>query len=425
MRAAILAVGSELLSTDRLDTNSLRLAAVLERHGVALVKKSVVGDDETALAAELRSLWSATDLVLVCGGLGPTADDVTREAAAAALGVGLREQPEILAEMERRFAALGRRLAPNNHRQAEVLEGGQALANSKGTAPGQRFERDGRTLFLFPGVPFELDELVRRELEPWLAARSSARGRERRTLKVALRPESEVDLALSPAYGEFGRQWITLLAGAGEISVVLNAEGTEPERRSQLDRMSTRVRELLGAGVYGEGDDVSLEEVVGRLLAAAGRTVATAESCTGGLIAERLTRIPGSSRYFVAGLVVYANQAKTQLAEVPAAAIAEQGAVSQRVAEALALGARRQAGADFGIGVTGIAGPEGGSAEKPVGTVHLAVAGPEPEEVVHRAARFPGDRRRVRAFAAQAALELLRRRLLDAQPAGGTGGPAA
>ncbi len=422
MRAAILAVGSELLSTDRLDTNSLRLTAVLERHGVALAKKSVVGDDETALAAELRSLWTAFDLVLVCGGLGPTADDVTREAAAAALGVGLREQPEIVAEMERRFAAFGRRLAPNNHRQAEVLEGGLALANSKGTAPGQRFEREGKTLFLLPGVPFELDELVRRELEPWLAARSTGRGRERRTLKVALRPESEVDLALAPAYSEFGRQWITLLAGSGEISVVLNAEGTEAERRSQLDRMAARVRELLGEGVYAEGDDASLEEVVGRLLAAAGQTVATAESCTGGLIAERFTRIPGSSKYFVAGFVVYSNPAKTLLAEVPQEAIAEQGAVSQRVAEALALGARRRAGADFGIGVTGIAGPDGGSAEKPVGTVHLAVAGPGTGEVVHRATRFPGDRRRVRAFAAQAALELLRRRLLDPPPPGASGG---
>jgi len=424
VRAAILAVGSELLSTDRLDTNSLRLTAVLERHGVALAKKGVVGDDEPALAAELRSLWTAADLVLVCGGLGPTADDVTREAAASALGVGLREQPEILAEIERRFAALGRRLAPNNHRQAEVLEGGVALANPKGTAPGQRFERDGKTMFLFPGVPFELDELVRRELEPWLAARSAGRGRERRTLKVALRPESEVDQALVPAYSEFGRQWITLLAGAGEISVVLNAEGTEAERRTQLDRMTRRVRELLGDGVFGVGDETSLEEVVGELLAAAGKTVATAESCTGGLIAERLTRIPGSSRYFVAGFVVYANAAKTQLAEVPEAAIAEQGAVSQRVAEALALGARRRTGADFGIGVTGIAGPDGGSAEKPVGTVHLAVAGPGPDQVVHRATRFPGDRRRVRAFAAQAALELLRRRLIDAPPLDGSAGRA-
>lgn len=412
MRAATLAVGSELLSTDRLDTNSLRLTATLERFGVALGKKSVVGDDVAAVATELRSLWHDHDLVLVCGGLGPTADDVTREAAAAALGVGLSERPELLAAIEQRFAALGRTVAPNNRKQAELLEGAVALANAKGTAPGQRFERDGRALFLFPGVPFELEELISRELEPWLAARAGERGRVRRVLRVALRPESEVDLALGPAYEEFGRQWITVLAGAGEVSIVLSAEGLEEERRSRLENMARRVRALLGTSLYGEGEEVTLEGVVGGLLADAGCTIATAESCTGGLIAERLTRVPGSSRYFLGGFVAYHNDVKSGIVGVPREVLDAEGAVSRAVAEALAMLARNRCGADFGIGVTGIAGPGGGSAEKPVGTVHLAVAGPGDDEVTHRVSRFPGDRRRVRAFAAQAALELLRRRLL-------------
>lgn len=425
VRAATLAVGSELLSTDRLDTNSLRLAASLERFGVELGKKSVVGDDVAALASELRALWSEFDLVLVCGGLGPTADDVTREAAAAALDVGLEERPELLAAIERRFAALGRPVAPNNRKQAQLLAGAVALANGQGTAPGQRFERDGRALFLFPGVPFELEALIRSAFEPWLAERAGAQGRERHVLRVALRPESEVDLALGPAYREFGREWITVLAGAGEVSIVLSALGTPAERRSRLDAMTTRVRALLGESLYGEGEEVTLEGVVGALLASAGLTVATAESCTGGLVAERLTRIPGSSRYFLGGYIAYHDDLKSGLVGVPVDVLASEGAVSRAVAEALAVQARKRCGADLGIGVTGIAGPDGGSEEKPVGTVHLAMAGPGEGELAHRVARFPGDRRRVRAFAAQAALELLRRRLLASRVgAAAAGGPS-
>ena len=412
MRAAIVAVGSELLSTDRLDTNSLRITERLERRGVALVAKSVIGDDEPALEAELRLRLSECELVVVTGGLGPTADDVTREAAAAALGRRLIEVAEVWQAIERRFASFGRTPTPNNRKQAEVLEGATVLANRRGTAPGQRIESGGATLFLFPGVPHELEALLERELEPWLAAHAGEVAIEMTTLKTALRPESEVDRALTPAYEEFGREPITVLASPGEVKVRLSATGAPEARRARLDTMRARVAGLLGDSVYAEGAEATLEATVGRLLAERGLRLATAESCTGGLVAERLTRVAGSSGWFPGGLVAYSNAAKIAGLEVGAELIAAHGAVSEPVARAMAEGARRRFDADLAVAVSGIAGPGGGSAEKPVGTVHLAVAGPGSGSA-HFHVRFPGDRERVRVFAATAALELVRRRLLD------------
>jgi nicotinamide-nucleotide amidase len=411
MRAAVLAVGSELLSVDRLDTNSLRLAAVFERHGVELVGKSVVGDDEAAIAAELRSLADRAELVVVTGGLGPTADDVTREAAAAACGVELDDDPEVWAAIERRFASFGRTPSPNNRRQARVPRGATVLANPRGSAPGLRLGRPDGEIFLFPGVPYELEGMIERDLEPWLAERAGGRGIERRTLRTAMRPESEIDLALEPAYAEFGREWITVLAAPGEVKVQIVAAGTEPERRRRLDVMAARVRALLGDAVYGEGDQLRLEDVVGALLAAGGLSIATAESCTGGLLAERLTRVPGSSAWFPGGVIAYSNAQKVALLEVAEHDLAAHGAVSETVARALAEGARRRFATDFGVGITGVAGPAGGTAEKPVGTVHVAVAAPSGTR--HRPLRLLGDRERVRWQATQAALEMLRRTLLE------------
>ncbi len=412
MRAAIVAVGSELLSTDRLDTNSLRITERLERRGVALVAKSVIGDDEPALEAELRLRLSECELVVVTGGLGPTADDVTREAAAAALGSRLVEDPEVWRAIERRFASFGRVPTPNNRKQAEVLEGAIVLENRRGTAPGQRVESGAATLFLFPGVPHELEALLERELEPWLAAHAGEIAIETVTLKTALRPESEVDRALAPAYEEFGRTPITVLASPGEVKIRLSASGPAAERQTRLGAMRARVAALLGDSVYAEGAQASLEATVGALLAERRLTLATAESCTGGMVAERLTRIPGSSAWFPGGLVAYANDVKALGLDVPAGLMVAHGAVSEPVVRAMAEGARRRFGADLAVAVSGIAGPGGGSAEKPVGTVHLAVAGPG-EATAHRLIRFPGDRERVRVFAATAALELVRRRLLD------------
>jgi len=421
VRATIRAVGSELLSTERLDTNSLRLTALLERHGVELVKKSVVGDLAPELERELRALWEGSDLVLVSGGLGPTGDDLTREAAAAALGVGLVANASALEQIERRFAAMGRRVSPNNRKQAEVLVGAQVLDNPNGTAPGQLFERAGKALFLFPGVPFELDRMAADFLLPWLEKRSGGAARETWTIKVAMRPESEVDQALGPAYAEFGQEWMTVLAGAGEVRILLTAVGAERDRRERLATMRERTRALLGDGVFGEGGETTLESVVAGLLAEGGWTLATAESCTGGLLAERLTRVPGVSAVFVGGVVVYANELKRSLLDVPPELLERAGAVSEAVARAMATGVCRRLGSDIGVSVTGIAGPDGGSEEKPVGTVHIAVAGPGDEPVEHRIARFPGNRERIRLFASQMALEMLRRRLVAGRTPGASG----
>jgi nicotinamide-nucleotide amidase len=414
MNAAILAIGSELLGTDRLDTNSLRLTQVLERYGVELRRKGVVGDSEKDISGELHSLLSRHDLVLVTGGLGPTADDVTREAAAMALGRGLRFDEGILAGIERRFREHGREMPSVNRKQAEVIEGAALIPNQRGTAPGMRIEGEGSTLFLFPGVPTELEGMIESDLEPWLRERSNGAGRETVTLKVACLPESVVEERIAPAYEELGREHITILASPGEIRLRATAQGPEPERRRRLDAMVARLRELAGDAVYCSSEADTLEGVVGELLRKAGATLTAAESCTGGLLAERITSIPGSSDYFLGGAVTYTDELKTQVLGVPPEMLREHGAVSEPVARAMAEGVRRVFCSDWGAGITGVAGPGGGSEAKPVGTVHVAVAGPDGTD--HRRVRFPGDRERVRWQSAQLALEMLRRRLLAVSP---------
>jgi nicotinamide-nucleotide amidase len=411
MKAAILAAGSELLGTDRLDTNSLRLTGVLERYGVELRRKGVVGDSVEDMAFELRSLLARQDVVLVTGGLGPTADDITREAVALALGRKLHFDEEVLATIERLFRKHGREMPAVNRKQAEVIEGAVLIPNARGTAPGMRIDTDGATLFLFPGVPFELDGMIESDLVPWLAERSGGVGRETATLKVACLPESVVEERIAPAYDEFGREWITILASPGEIRLRATAEGPEPERRKRLDAMTARLHELAGDAVYAFREEDTLETVVGELLRKAGATLTAAESCTGGLLAERITRVAGSSDYFLGGAVTYTNELKTQLLGVTPEMLDEHGAVSEAVAWAMAEGVRRVFHSDYGAGITGVAGPGGGSEAKPVGTVHIAVAGPD-GRAEHRKVRFPGDRERVRAQSAQLAIDLLRRMLL-------------
>jgi nicotinamide-nucleotide amidase len=412
MKAAIVAVGSELLGTVRLDTNSLQLTALLDRYGVELRRKAVIGDSEAEVAGELRTLIPRVDLVLITGGLGPTADDVTREAVAAALGRRLHLDGEVLAALERRFQSLGWRMPEVNRRQAWVVDGAEVLPNSRGTAPGMRVEHAGSTLFLFPGVPIELEGLMASALEPWLAARSGGIARETAVLKIAGLPESLVEERIAPAYEEFGREWITILANAGEIRLQATAQGPEPERRARLQAMTERLSALAGDAVFTTRDEDTLESVIGDLLRAAGQTLTTAESCTGGLVAQRITAVPGSSDYFLGAAVTYSNELKTRLVGVPAEMIAAHGAVSEPVARAMAEGVRQELGSDWGIGITGVAGPGGGSEEKPVGTVHVAVAGPRDGEVEHRRLRLPGDRERIRRFSSQIVLEMLRRRLL-------------
>jgi nicotinamide-nucleotide amidase len=410
MRAAILAVGSELLGTERLDTNSLVLTRTLEAHGVDLCRKAVVGDDLEEIARVLDELAGAAALVLVSGGLGPTADDLTREAAAAMLERGLAESPELVADIEAKFASFGMRMPAVNRRQAEVIDGAEVLANRRGTAPGQRIDHPRGTLFLFPGVPHELAAMVDTALVPWLERQAGGAALERRVVKIACVPESTAEEMLAPAYEEFGGEAIGLLPSAGEIEIHLAARGAAAAPGG-LDRLAQRVAELMGEAVFATRDEETLEGVVGALLATAGRTVATAESCTGGLIAERLTRVPGSSAWFLGAVVAYADRLKQELLEVDGGLIELHGAVSREVAEAMAAGARRRLGSDYAIAITGIAGPGGGSEEKPVGTVHLALALPDGRATAHRRLRLPGDRDRVRRLTAVWALDMLRREL--------------
>src|SRR6185295_16284796 len=263
-----------------------------------------------------------------------------------------------------------------NRRQAWVVEGAEVIPNPRGTAPGMRLESAGSTLFLFPGVPAELDGMAADALEPWLAARSGGIARETAVLKIAGLPESVVEERIAPAYAEFGREAITILANAGEIRLQATAAGPEPERRARLQAMVARLSELAGDAVFTTREEDTLESVVGDLLRAAGATLTAAESCTGGLFSQRITSVAGSSDYFLGGAVTYSNELKTQLVGVPADMIAEYGAVSEPVARAMAEGVRTHLGSDWGVGITGVAGPGGGTPEKPVGTVHVAVAGP-------------------------------------------------
>jgi nicotinamide-nucleotide amidase len=389
----------------------------LEEYGVELCLKAVVGDDADEIGRLLGELFEKVELVLVTGGLGPTADDLTRQAVAAALGRGLTESPEIVADIEAKFASFGMSMPDVNRRQAEVIDGAVVLANRRGTAPGLRLDHERGTLFLFPGVPHELAAMVDGALTPWLERHGGRQPLEMRLFKVACVPESTAEEMLAPAYAEFGAEGIGLLASAGELQVRLTARGGAAGQGG-LDRLERRVAELMGETVFSRRPEKTLEAVVGDLLAGAGLTVATAESCTGGLVAERLTRVAGSSAWFVGSAVTYADRLKVQLLGVDGGLLDHHGAVSREVAEAMATGVRRRLESDYGLAITGIAGPGGGSEEKPVGTVHVALAGPAGGAPVHRRLRLPGDRQRVRRLTSQWALDLLRRQLLAA----GSGG---
>lgn len=412
MKAAIIAIGSEMLGTQRLDTNSLRLTAVFEELGVELVGKSVIGDHPELISREVLRWLAVVDLLVLTGGLGPTADDLTRPAVAEALQRKIRIDEQRVEALRRLFARFGREMAEVNRRQAEVIEGAEMLANRMGSAEGMRLQEADSQLFLFPGVPRELEVMISDHLRPFLEERCGqvVEGKESRVVKLACLPESVVEERIAPAYELFGRESISVLASPGEVAVHVSAQGPADERRRRLDEMVATLSELGGAAVFTAGDDLTLEEVVGQLLIGHGADLATAESCTGGQIAARLTDIAGSSAFFVGGAVAYSNRLKELLLEVPGELIAEHGAVSSPVARAMAEWARKLYGSTYAVSVTGIAGPGGGSPEKPVGTVFLGLAGPRGTEVRHQV--FPGDRAMVRRQTSQMALDMVRRRLL-------------
>lgn len=408
MHAAIIAVGTEMLGTSRLDTNSLKVARVLERYGVTLGRKSIVGDVLDDIVEEIRHLLHRYDILVISGGLGPTEDDLTKEAVATALGLKMERDDQIVRRIEERFAVRGLKMSPSNLKQAEVFVGQKTLLNDRGTAPGfhisTKYEGAIRHVWIFPGVPSELEEMVERDLEGWLQATRS-NSRYRRVVKITGLPESEVDDRLKAFYQRYAPAPVTILASQGEVQIHLQADGTADEAYVRLTEMEQQIREEFGDRVFGLDED-DLPSVVGRLLAERAATLATAESCTGGLLASRITDVSGSSRYFMGGVVAYSRDAKLSLLGVEAAVLDQQGEVSEEVARQLAEGVRRRFGTTYGIGITGIAGPTGGTEKKPVGTVHIAVA--SENGTVHKHVRFMLSRELVKFFSTQVALDMVR-----------------
>jgi nicotinamide-nucleotide amidase len=414
VNAEIIAVGSEMLTRFRTDTNSLYLTEQLNLLGVDVIFKSVVGDDLRRLVAAAQHALFRSDILIFSGGLGPTEDDLTREAVAEALGLSLRRDPDILTRLQQRFADRGWKMSPNNVKQADVLEGATALPNPNGTAPGQWLsgEFDGREhiIVLLPGPPHELKALFEAEVRERLRAKVPPAFLAVRTLKIAMLGESAVDARVAPIYKRYTDVDTTILAGAGEIELHFKTRAsTQDAAQSRVDEVAGVVEDELDDAVYSRNGE-SLEQIVGYWLQMRAATVAVAESCTGGLLAERLTSISGSSRYFLGGAVVYSNALKTEFAGVPAEMIERHGAVSREVAAALAEGIRYRCDSTLGVGITGIAGPNGGTPEKPVGLVVHAVASSTGTEVVQR--NFPGDRKRIRRFASTMALDMVRKKLM-------------
>jgi len=406
MKAEIIAVGSELLTPDRLDTNSLFLTEELNAIGIEVVRKTVVGDNRDLLAEAFRDALNRVPLIIASGGLGPTEDDLTRETVADLLGRKLRRNDEILRYIEGRFRKLGREMPEVNARQAMVPEGAEILENPRGTAPGLWLEDANRAVVLLPGPPRELKPLFREQVLPRLERRVSGVRLYSRELRVTGLGESHVEQRILPIYKRFPEIQTTILAAPGETQIHLRFWTEDAARaKKTLDEIVQGFEIALSDRIFSQ-DGRSLEEVVAEQLTLNNATIAAAESCTGGLLAQRLTSIAGSSSYFLGGVVCYSNELKTAWADVPAEIIAAKGAVSPEVAVALADGIRRRVGSTLGVGITGIAGPGGGSDEKPVGSVHVAIS--HAGAVKERAARFPGDRESIRWQASQLALDLVR-----------------
>jgi nicotinamide-nucleotide amidase len=406
--AVVLAIGSELLRPGRPDTNAEWLIARLADLGIETSWAVRIEDDVDRIRDVVRAATASAPVVIVTGGLGPTDDDRTREAIADALGAPLVRDQEMARRIASVFLARGRVPGERQARQADRPQGAAWIDNPIGSAPGLLIERDGRILAALPGVPAEMKAMFEAGLAPLLRSAGTA-ALARTTLRISGRPESWVDDLVRDLYETPGTA-TTILASSGTVELLVSAEGQSPEAAAaRLEELASAMRARLGVDRYGENDD-TLPGVVGQLLLARSATVATAESCTGGLLGAALTDVPGSSAWYRGGVVCYADDLKMSLAGVPADAIAAAGAVSEPVAVALAEGARRVCRSTYGLGITGIAGPSGGTRDKPVGTVHIALAGPDGGRTVKL--DWPGDRDLIRRRATTAALDLLRRRLL-------------
>jgi nicotinamide-nucleotide amidase len=416
LTAAIIAVGSEMLTPYKTDTNSLFVTEVLNDLGIAVACKQVVGDNRDELTAHVAQALARHHVLILTGGLGPTDDDLTREVVAAHLRLPLDEDAALIDAMERRFAARGWKMPAVNRRQAQVPRGAVVLANPHGTAPGlwidQGDAHGGRIVVLLPGPPREMRPMMDGEVRRRLAERAGDVRLHRRLVRVSGKGESAVEEIVQPIYAPWLRQSppieTTILAGLGQVELHLVMQSADAESASAaLDRGVEQLTGVLGQDLVSTDGRV-LEEVVGDLLRQRGWWVAFAESCTGGLATSRMTDVPGSSAYVERSVVAYSNKAKVELLDVPEALIAEHGAVSEPVALAMAAGIRKRAGVNIGVGITGIAGPGGGTEQKPVGTVCIAVDGGEAQV---RTFRFPGGRDVVKAMSANWAIDMLRRYL--------------
>lgn len=417
-KAVILAVGSEMLSPTRQDTNSLYITDVLNQLGIAVAYKSVVADNLAELQAQIHHAVSRHHVLIITGGLGPTDDDLTREAVAGQLGLPLREDAGLVDVIRARFAARGIPMPEVNRRQAQVPEGATVLHNPRGSAPGLLIDWAGAVIAALPGPPREMQPMMNGPVRERLAAFAGGVRLMRRILRVAGRSESRVEELAQPVYSAWLKEAppieTTILATPGFIELHLSTQVTrEAEGAAALAAAVGQLEGRLGADIVST-DGQTVEQVVGDMLRARTWRIALAESCTGGLAASRLTDVAGSSDYVERGYVVYSNRAKTELLGVPDALIAEHGAVSESVARAMADGALAHAAADVAVAITGIAGPGGGTEDKPVGTVWMAVALASPRETRTLRCRFLGSRELIKTFAAVTALDLVRRRLLDA-----------
>lgn len=408
-RAELIAVGSELLEPWSTDTNGSYLSRVLGERGIAVRFRTVTGDVTEDLQEAFRVALARSDLIVATGGLGPTIDDLTREAVAALLGLPLLPDESVARRIEERFRRHGLPMPPQNRRQAMVPRGAEVLPNRLGTAPGLRLTAGSATLVLLPGVPGEMRQITEESVLPGLG--SAGERFACRILKIAGLAESEVDRRLEDVARRAAPVAWTILASPGQIEIHLRERVREGERAGGIERIDGEIVSALGAHVFAR-DEETMEEVAGRLLAGQGGTLATAESLTGGGISERISRVPGASRYFRGGVVAYDDEAKRAILGVDAGTLRAHGAVSKEAALEMAQGARRVFGSTWALSATGYAGPEGGGADRPPGTVILGLAGPGVEAA--RDLRLPGGRETVRQRAARTALDMLRRALMGA-----------
>ncbi len=405
--AEIIAVGSELLTPQKIDTNSLFLTEQLNDLGVEVTRKSVVGDDRERLTSTIRNALASCDVLILSGGLGPTEDDLTRDAVAAAVGRPLIFNQEICDALEERFRRFKRTMAENNKRQAYIIEGAEILGNDRGTAPGQWVEHEGKVTILLPGPPGELKSMFANQCVSRLQRILPPSVIRVRHYRVAAMGESDLDQLIAPVYTKYANPVTTILSGVGGNEVHLRAQAaTEAEAEALLNEVGGQIEHLLGNRICSRTGE-TLQKVIGDLLRARSATLSVAESATGGMLGEWITAVPHSSDYFVGGFLTYTDRMKHELLGVPEEVLAEFTAVSEQTAKAMAEGARNRTGSDYALSITGFAGPDGVD----VGTVFIGLAGAGGTEA--RRFKVPGDRHRIRALSVQNALDMLRRRLLQ------------